>query len=199
VPGCVDGFELAVRAIVGQQVSVPAARTVLGRLTKRYGEPLDEPAGAVTHRFPTAERLAEVDPRELPFPRRRGEALRSLALLVAHDGLRFDAGADAAEALAALLEIPGVGPWTASYVAMCALGDPDAFLPTDVGVRHALERLGHPAEGPQATALAEPWRPWRSYAVMHLWASLVGGEPAGGLVAHQRDQVAERDVRVHQV
>ena len=198
VPGCVDGFELAVRAIVGQQVSVAAARTVLGALVADYGEPINEPSGTLTHRFPAADRLAEVDPAGLPFPRRRGEALRALARLVAVDGLRFDAGTDASAALAALLDIPGVGPWTASYVAMRALGDPDAFLPGDVGVRHALERLGHPAEGPEATALAEPWRPWRSYAVMHLWA-LVSAEPDRRLVADQADQVPERDVRVHQV
>jgi AraC family transcriptional regulator of adaptative response / DNA-3-methyladenine glycosylase II len=199
VPGCVDGFELAVRAIVGQQVSVPAARTVLGRLVERYGEPLAEPAGALTHRFPAAEALAAVDPAELPFPRRRGEALRTLARLVAHEGLRFDAGADSSAALAALLDIPGLGPWTASYVSMRALGDPDAFLPGDVGIRHALELLGHPAEGPAATALAEPWRPWRSYAVMHLWALAAGGAPERGLMADQRDLLAEGDVRVDQV
>ena len=99
VPGCVDGFELATRAIVGQQVSVAAARTVLGRLAASYGEPLAEPAGAITHRFPTAEALAEVDPGALPFPRKRGEALRALARLVAVDGVRFDAGADSSEAL----------------------------------------------------------------------------------------------------
>jgi AraC family transcriptional regulator, regulatory protein of adaptative response / DNA-3-methyladenine glycosylase II len=198
VPGCVDGFELAVRAIVGQQVSVAAARTVLGRLVDRYGEPLADPTGAITHRFPTAETLAEVDPADLPFPRKRGEALRSLALLVASEGMRFDAGADASAALAALLDIPGVGPWTASYVSMRALGDPDAFLPGDVGIRHALHRLGQSAEGPRATAIAEPWRPWRSYAVMHLWAS-VSAAPDGRLVANQPDEVAERDVRVHEV
>jgi AraC family transcriptional regulator of adaptative response / DNA-3-methyladenine glycosylase II len=198
VPGAVDGFELAVRAIVGQQVSVPAARTVLGRLVERYGEPLAEPAGPITHRFPTAEALAEVDPAELPFPRRRGEALRSLALLVSAEGLRFDAGADASAALAALLDIPGVGPWTASYVAMRALGDPDAFPAGDVGIRDALRRLGQPSEGPQATAVAEAWRPWRSYALMHLW-SLVSAAPDGGLVADHPDQVAEGDVRVHEV
>jgi AraC family transcriptional regulator of adaptative response / DNA-3-methyladenine glycosylase II len=207
VPGCVDGFELGVRAIVGQQVSVAAARTVLGRLVARYGEPLAEPAGAITHRFPTAGALTEVDPAELPFPRRRGEALRSLALLVAAEGLRFDAGADSSAALAALLDIPGVGPWTASYVAMRALGDPDAFPAGDVGIRHALWRLGHPAEGPAVTALAESWRPWRSYAVMHLWSSLgaapegtsVVGAPGRGLGAHDVHELAERDVRVDQV
>jgi AraC family transcriptional regulator, regulatory protein of adaptative response / DNA-3-methyladenine glycosylase II len=198
VPGAVDGFELAVRAIVGQQVSVAAARTVLGRLVEHYGDRLSEPAGPITHRFPTAETLAEVDPSELPFPRRRGEALRSLALLVTAEGLRFDAGADSSAALAALLDIPGVGPWTASYVGMRALGDPDAFPAGDVGIRHALQRLGQPAEGPQATAIAEAWRPWRSYAVMHLWAS-VSLAPDGRLVADQPDQVAERDVRVHEV
>jgi AraC family transcriptional regulator of adaptative response / DNA-3-methyladenine glycosylase II len=203
VPGCVDGFELAVRAIVGQQVSVAAARTVLGGLVARYGEPLTEPAGAITHRFPTAAALAGVDPAELPFPRRRAEALRTLARLVAGEGLRVDAGTDSAAALAALLDIPGVGPWTASYVSMRALGDPDAFPAGDVGIRHALARLGRPAAGPAATALAEPWRPWRSYAVMHLWSSL-GGEPLappplGGLGADELHEVAEGDVRVHEV
>jgi AraC family transcriptional regulator of adaptative response / DNA-3-methyladenine glycosylase II len=205
VPGCVDGFELAVRAIVGQQVSVAAARTVLGRLAARYGEPLAEPAGAITHRFPTVDALAGVDPGELPFPRRRGEALRTLARLVAGEGLRFDAGADASAALAALLDIPGVGPWTASYVAMRALGDPDAFPAGDVGIRHALARLGRAGEGPRATALAEPWRPWRSYAVMHLWSSLgdapltPGAQPVRGLGAHHAHEIAEGDVRVHEV
>jgi AraC family transcriptional regulator of adaptative response / DNA-3-methyladenine glycosylase II len=165
VPGCVDGFELAVRAIVGQQVSVGAARTVLGRLAAEHGEPLPEPDGGLTHRFPGAAALAELDPGTLPFPLRRAEALRALARLVAAGELHLDAGADAGETRAALTAIPGVGPWTASYVAMRALGDPDAFLPGDVGIRHALERLG-------ADADHERWRPWRSYAVMHLWRSL---------------------------
>ncbi|MEA2361177.1 MAG: AraC family transcriptional regulator [Thermoleophilaceae bacterium] len=207
VPGCVDGFELGVRAIVGQQVSVAAARTVLGRLVARYGEPLAEPLGSITHRFPTAQTLARVDPADFPFPRRRGEALRSLALLVAAQGLRFDAGADSSAALAALLDIPGVGPWTASYVAMRALGDPDAFPAGDLGLRHALARLGHLAEGPRATALAEAWRPWRSYAVMHLWSSLgdaprqpsVVRAPGRGLGAHHVHELAQRDVCVHEV
>jgi AraC family transcriptional regulator of adaptative response / DNA-3-methyladenine glycosylase II len=165
VPGCVDGFELAVRAIVGQQVSVAAARTVLGRLVAAHGEPLPEPDGGLTHRFPSATVLAEVEPRTLPFPRKRAEALRALAWLVAAGELDLGAGADADEARAALTAIPGVGPWTASYVAMRALGDPDVFLPGDAGVRHALERLGSGVE-------PERWRPWRSYAVMHLWRSL---------------------------
>jgi AraC family transcriptional regulator of adaptative response / DNA-3-methyladenine glycosylase II len=165
VPGCVDGFELAVRAIVGQQVSVPAARTVLGRLAAAYGEPLPEPDGALTHRFPGATALADADPGALPFPRTRASALRSLSRLSMEGELSLDAGSDSAEALAVLSEIRGVGPWTANYVAMRALGDPDVFLPGDVGVRHALARLGADTSG-------ERWRPWRSYAVMHLWRSL---------------------------
>ena len=165
VPGCVDGFELGVRAIVGQQVSVPAARTVLGRLAAEYGEPLAEPDGTLTHRFPPPDSLAELDPAALPFPRTRAMALRSLARLCANGELRLDAGSDAPEALGVLGEIPGVGPWTTSYVSMRALGDPDVFLPGDVGIRHALERIGTPVSD-------ERWRPWRSYAVMHLWRSL---------------------------
>jgi AraC family transcriptional regulator of adaptative response / DNA-3-methyladenine glycosylase II len=167
VPGCVDGFELGVRAIVGQQVSVAGARTVLGRLAAEHGEPLPEPDGGLTHRFPAAAALAELDPATLPFPRKRAEALRALARLVAAGELHLDAGADSDETRAALREISGVGDWTASYIAMRALGDPDVFLPGDVGIRHALERLG-------AGADHERWRPWRSYAVMHLWRSLDG-------------------------
>jgi AraC family transcriptional regulator of adaptative response / DNA-3-methyladenine glycosylase II len=203
VPGCVDGFELAVRAIVGQQVSVPAARTVLGRLAERWGEPLPEPAGGLTRRFPDAPTVARLDPADLPMPRRRGEALVALARLVAGDGLRLDAGADSTAALAALLAVPGVGPWTASYVAMRALGDPDAFLPGDVGIRHALERLGRPTDAPRVAALAEAWRPWRSYAVMHLWSSLdeplAAAQPGGALAVDDAHELAEGDVRVYEM
>lgn len=165
VPGCVDGFELGVRAIVGQQVSVAAARTVLGRLVSAYGDSLPEPDGGLTHRFPSASALASLDPASAPFPRTRATALRSLARLSADGELRLDAGSDPDEAVAVLGSIPGVGPWTTSYVAMRALGDPDVFLPGDVGIRHALARLGGEVSD-------EHWRPWRSYAVMHLWRSL---------------------------
>jgi AraC family transcriptional regulator of adaptative response / DNA-3-methyladenine glycosylase II len=169
VPGCVDGFELAVRAIVGQQVSVPAARTVLGRLAAAYGEPAA--GNGLAHRFPAPAALAEADPAELPFPRTRARALVELSTLAAAGQLRLDAGTDPAEARRLLTGIPGVGPWTAGYVAMRALGDPDVFLPGDVGIRHALARLGGPADD-------EAWRPWRSYAVMHLWRSLDGEHAA---------------------
>jgi AraC family transcriptional regulator, regulatory protein of adaptative response / DNA-3-methyladenine glycosylase II len=151
VPGAVDGFELAVRAIVGQQVSVAGARTVLGRMVERYGG------------WPTAEMVAASDPGGFPFPRARGQALVELARLVASGELTFDG--DTADTRAQLLAIPGVGPWTVSYIAMRALGDRDVFPPGDVAVRRALEVLGGDSD-------PERWRPFRSYAVMHLWRSL---------------------------
>ena len=138
VPGCVDGFEQAVRAVVGQQVSVAGARTVLGRLAADHGERADD--GQLL--FPSAAALADTDPAQFPFPRGRGEALRELARLVLDGRLDLDAGADPEATRATLLGIRGIGPWTASYVAMRALGDPDAWLPGDVGVRNALAQLG---------------------------------------------------------
>lgn len=172
VPGCADGFELAVRAVIGQQVSVTAARTVAGRLVARYGEPLDEPLGSVTHRFPSSAALAQADPGDLPMPRSRARALRELARLVDRGDLSLDAGTEPAAAVSGLLAVPGIGPWTASYVAMRALGDPDAYPTGDVGLRRALERRGHVAGRASEQRLAEAWRPWRSYAVAHLWRSL---------------------------
>lgn len=172
VPGCVDGFELAVRAVVGQQVTVVAARGVAAGLVERYGESLGEPAGAVTHCFPTSSALAELDPASLPMPRSRGKALRELARRVARGELSLGVGADPGDALAGLLSVPGIGPWTASYIAMRALGDPDAYPAGDVGLRRALERRGYEVDRAGEERLAESWRPWRSYAVMHLWRSL---------------------------
>lgn len=167
VPRATDGFELAVRTIVGQQVTLAAARRIGARLVALYGVPLEEPSGAVTHLFPTAAALAEADSGALGVPRGRAAAIRALA----RAGLDLSPGADRAAATRALLELPGVGPWTASYVAMRALGDDDAFPPGDAGVRRALERLGHDGRPAAAERLAERWRPWRSYALMHLWRS----------------------------
>jgi AraC family transcriptional regulator of adaptative response / DNA-3-methyladenine glycosylase II len=171
VPGCVDGFELAVRAVVGQQVSVAGARTVLGRLAAEHGERFED-----GRCFPAPGVLAEVDPRRLPFPGARARALSSLAALVAAGELDLDAGADPQAARAALLRIGGIGPWTASYVAMRALGDPDAWPAGDVGLRHALRRLGHRGDDAAALRLAEGWRPWRAYAAMHLWSTPGAGD-----------------------
>ena len=185
-PGHVDGSELALRAVLGQQVSVAAARRLGARLVAEYGKPLSRPDGPLTHCFPAAETLAAADPGALPMPRSRALALTGLAAALAGGELSLDPGADREHAAATLLALPGIGPWTVSYIRMRALSDPDAFLPCDVGVLEALTRLGAiPAgTGPAARSraaraaaalaqrLAESWRPWRSYAVHHLWASL---------------------------
>jgi AraC family transcriptional regulator, regulatory protein of adaptative response / DNA-3-methyladenine glycosylase II len=169
VPRATDGFELAVRAVVGQQVTLAAARRTGGRLVALYGRPLEEPAGAITHLFPTPAAVAEVDSLELRMPRVRANALRALARAVLGGELDLSPGADREAARGALLELPGIGPWTASYVCMRALGDSDAFPPGDAAVRRALERLGEDGRPAAAQRLAERWRPWRSYALMHLW------------------------------
>ena len=163
MPGTVDGGELAVRAVLGQQVSVAAARTLAGRLVAAAGERLAEPRGALTHLWPEPDAIAEAAPR-MPMPRSRRRTLAALAAALA-GGLRLDLESDRAAAREALLELPGIGPWTAEYVAMRALGDPDAWLPTDLGVRHGLARLGLGEEA------AEAWRPHRTHAVRHLWAA----------------------------
>jgi AraC family transcriptional regulator of adaptative response / DNA-3-methyladenine glycosylase II len=170
-PGAVDGDELAVRAILGQQVSVAGARGTAAKLVARYGKPLTAPSGSITHLFPSSATLAEVDPAELPMPRSRGRAVVTVAATLAAGDVRLDGGADRDEAEAALLALPGIGPWTTSYLRMRALGDPDAFLPTDLGVRRGLEAAGRPGDPASARALAEAWRPWRSYAVHHLWSN----------------------------
>jgi len=166
VPGAVDGGELAVRAVLGQQISVAGARTLAGRLTSALGAPLPESlaGGALTHAFPSSAALAAAGSAELPLTRARAHAVRTLATALADGSLALDPGADRDATRERLLTLPGVGPWTAEYVAMRALGDPDAFPATDLGVRKALERLG-PVD-------PERWRPWRAYAVQHLWASL---------------------------
>ena len=186
VPGHVDGNELALRAVLGQQVSVAAARRLGARLVAAYGKPLERTDGTLTHCFPTAETLAGADPGTLAMPRSRAAALTGLAGALASGDVSLDPGADRDRASAQLLALPGIGPWTVGYIRMRALSDPDAFLPGDVGVVEALERLG--AAGPGAAGpggagarrravkaaaeLAETWRPWRSYAVQHLWAYL---------------------------
>jgi AraC family transcriptional regulator of adaptative response / DNA-3-methyladenine glycosylase II len=189
-PGHVDGHELALRAVLGQQVSVAAARRLGARLVAAYGKPLERPDGALTHCFPTAETLASVDPAALPMPRARGRALTVLATALASGELCLDPGAERGRAAAQLVALPGIGPWTVSYIRMRALSDPDAFLPADTGVLGALARLGAVPAGNGAaarsraakagTALAESWRPWRSYAVHHLWAYLEDAGPALG-------------------
>lgn len=270
VPGHVDGAEVAVRAIVGQQNSVAGARTVLGRLVHQYGEPLptestrdiasattdnsasfelddelpddkasgaraNEAAGvltssapamlgtgqirddggrfaaqprsvipdpdprslgdhggtathattltpALTHLFPTPQALVDIDPADLPMPKARGRALIGLCQALVDGELALDRGPDRHQTRAKLLALPGIGEWTASYLALRALGDPDAFLPTDLGTRHGLARLG--ADPARATALAETWRPWRSYAQSLLWHVLLDPEGTSHVARH---------------
>ena len=172
VPGHPDGTELITRAVIGQQVSVAGARTIASRLAPRFGKPLDAPSGSVTHRFPDAAALAAVEPEDLPMPRRRAAALVAVVTAIADGDLIIDPGADRERLRAQLVALPGIGPWTAEYVLMRAVGDPDAFMPTDLGVRHALEALGVDSTPRAVLARAERWRPWRAYANAQLWASL---------------------------
>ncbi len=172
VPGHVDGFELAVRAVIGQQISVAGARTIAGRLVLGYGEPIagSDSSGQLTHAFPAAEALAAADPDALPMPRSRGRALVSLAGAVAGGEVVLDRSADRNDVRTALLGLPGLGPWTVDYIAMRALGDPDVFLATDLGARHGLAQVR--IDPDEAPARIESWRPWRSYAQMHVWSAL---------------------------
>ena len=173
VPGASDGFELAVRAVIGQQVSVAGARTVAGRLVAAAGDALAEPEGALTHLFPTPQALvdlAESDPGAYAMPASRRHALVALAKAVDNGDVVIDAGADPLELRRTLVALPGIGPWTAEYVAMRALRDPDAFMPTDLGIRRGAKALGLPDDPAQLVAASEGWRPWRSYAMAHLWA-----------------------------
>jgi AraC family transcriptional regulator of adaptative response / DNA-3-methyladenine glycosylase II len=165
-PAAVDPFEIAVRGVIGQQISVAGARTVTGRVVAAAGEPLRIGGGvdALTHVFPGPDALASIDPVHLPMPATRQRTIAGLAERVADGRVVLDGGADREDIESALLAVPGVGPWTAGYVLMRGLGDPDVFLPTDLGVRAGLSRLGVDA------ARADRWRPWRSYALHHLWA-----------------------------
>ncbi|MDQ0988010.1 AlkA N-terminal domain-containing protein [Streptomyces sp. V2I9] len=169
VPRTVDGAEFAVRAVLGQQVSTAAARTHAARLVTAHGTPVDDPEGGLTHLFPTPGALAGLDPEALALPRTRRTTLTTLVAALAEDRLRLDTDTDWEEARAALSALPGFGPWTVESIAMRALGDPDAFLPTDLGIRRAAERLGLPATPAALTARAADWRPWRAYAVQYLW------------------------------
>lgn len=158
LPRAVDGFEMAVRAVVGQQISVAGARTVLSRLL-------------VDGLFPTPEELLELPDEAFAMPGRRRETLRALARAML-DGLTLDSGSDRPATRAALLELPGVGEWTADYIALRALGDPDVFLPTDLGTRHGAAALGLPTDPTELAAHAERWRPWRSYAQILIWRAI---------------------------
>jgi 3-methyladenine DNA glycosylase/8-oxoguanine DNA glycosylase len=164
VPGCWNGFELATRAILGQQVSVKGATTLAGRIVKTFGQPFHAASG-LTHLFPAPEVLAEARLAGIGLPRARAETIQILARAVCDGQISFEGIIDSDGFLARLCEIPGIGKWTAQYVAMRALREPDAFPCGDLGLLHALD-LETPREVEQR---AEAWRPWRAYATMYLW------------------------------
>lgn len=183
VPGHPDGFELAVRAVLGQQISVARAGALVAQVVQRWGTD-----SAVGRLFPSAAELAEADLSVLPIPRARARTLSALAAAVGA-GLALDGSAARADVRQGLLDIPGIGPWTADYIAMRALGDPDVWLPTDAGTGHAAAVLG-----PDVNDLdrrSDDWRPWRSYAQMHLWAIAAG--PGIGCVQERAVQDVDRD------
>ena len=171
VPRSVDAAEMAVRAVIGQQVSTAAARTHGARLAERYGEQVEDPSGGLTRLFPDIAVLAGGDAAALAVPASRRQSVLALARAVAGGTLDLGAGADWELARSGLAALPGVGPWTIEIVAMRGLGDPDAFTPTDLGVRHAAVATGLPASPAALIKRAERWRPWRAYAVQYLWAT----------------------------
>ncbi len=172
VPGTTDGDEMAMRAVLGQQISLSGAATLAGRLVDAHGDRLRRPLGAVTHLFPSPATLAADGLDAVSLPGGRQRALMALAAVLAAGELTLDAGAERVATRRKLLALPGVGPWTAEYVAMRALRDPDAFLPTDLGIRRALERLGCDGRPGAAERCSARWRPYRAYAMAHLWAQL---------------------------
>ena len=171
VPRTVDEAEFAVRAVLGQQVSTAAARTHAGRLVTAHGTPVDDPEGGLTHLFPSPQALAALNPETLAMPRTRRATFTTLVGQLADGTLHLGVESDWAEARARLLALPGFGPWTVDVIAMRAFGDPDAFLPTDLGIRRAAGELGLPSTPAALIARAEAWRPWRAYAVQYLWAT----------------------------
>ncbi|WP_455351682.1 AlkA N-terminal domain-containing protein [Streptomyces sp. SYSU K217416] len=171
VPRTVDAAEFAVRAVLGQQVSTAAARTHAARLVTAHGRPVEDPAGGLTHLFPSPEALAALDPEALALPRSRRTTLTTLVGALADGSLKLGSDSDWEQARDGLAALPGFGPWTVEVITMRALGDPDAFLPTDLGMRRAARELGLPSTPAALTARAARWRPWRAYAVQYLWAT----------------------------
>lgn len=176
LPGTFDGFEAAVRAILGQQITVRAAHTIAGRFAAAFGEPIVAPHAALRFVFPTAARVAALVPSDiaqLGVVSARARAIIAVASALHEGSLRLDPGAPVDATLRTLRSLPGIGEWTAQYLAMRALGWPDAFPHTDFGV---LKALGE-KDPKRALAHAERWRPWRAYAVIHLWSSLEELQP----------------------
>jgi AraC family transcriptional regulator of adaptative response / DNA-3-methyladenine glycosylase II len=170
--GAVDGTELAIQAVLGQQVSLSAARTLATRLVSSDGEVIKIADPTLTRTFPSAARLADADLTKIGIPAGRQATIRALGLALASGRVALDPGADRSDVYRTLLEIPGIGEWTAGYIVMRALGDPDTFLSGDLGVRRAGSRLGLGTTPRAIAEHASAWRPWRTYATHQLWASL---------------------------
>jgi AraC family transcriptional regulator of adaptative response / DNA-3-methyladenine glycosylase II len=190
VPGAWDGFELAVRAIFGQQITVPAATRLLGRLVEAHGAPLSAMTGDVeglSHLFPSPAGLARVDLTLLGMPNARAMAVNSLAQALSADPAIFSRGASLEETIAKLRSLPGIGDWTAQYIAMRELREPDAFPAADIGLMRAMTAADGRRPSPaQLLSRAERWRPWRAYAALHLWAAGIQ-HPAASGKPHERE------------
>ncbi|TMC39037.1 MAG: DNA-3-methyladenine glycosylase 2 family protein, partial [Chloroflexi bacterium] len=171
-PGAVDGTELAIQAVLGQQVSLAAARTLSSRLVTAHGDVIKIADPTLTHLFPHAASIADADLARLGVPATRRATLRAVARAVADGTLALDPGADRTETYQQLVRLPGIGEWTAGYIVMRALGDPDTFLPSDLGIKKAVARLGIGSNARAISDHAAAWRPWRSYATHQLWATL---------------------------
>jgi AraC family transcriptional regulator, regulatory protein of adaptative response / DNA-3-methyladenine glycosylase II len=189
VPRTVDAEEFAVRVVLGQQVSTAAARTHAARLVSAHGEEIDDPAGGLTHLFPEMTALAAADPAALALPGGRRATFCALTGALANGRIDLGVGSDWQQARAQLAALPGIGPWSTETIAMRGLGDPDAFVAGDLGVRLAARQLGLPVTPAALTSRAAAWRPWRAYAVQHLWATgehAINRIPAGGPTARRQ-------------
>jgi AraC family transcriptional regulator of adaptative response / DNA-3-methyladenine glycosylase II len=174
LPGAWDGFELAVRAILGQQVTVRGATTLAGRLVLAFGRPVDACGPGLTHLFPRPEALAVADLSAIGLPQARAASIRALAAAVSRGDLVFGTSLGLEDAGARLCAISGIGPWTANYIAMRAFGEPDAFPASDLGLRRALGSGRRPLSAARLAHIAEDWRPWRAYAAIQLWTAVTG-------------------------
>ncbi|PJK36796.1 3-methyladenine DNA glycosylase 2 [Pseudomonas sp. S10E 269] len=173
VPGTWDGLELAIRAVLGQQITVVAAIRLAGKLVAQYGQPLATPHAGITHVFPAAEVLAAADLATLGMPKARGRTLSGVAQALLDDPRLFEPQASLKAGVARLVALPGIGDWTAQYIAMRQMREVDAFASGDIGLINALAALeGGPVSARQLLARAEAWRPLRAYAAQHLWTSL---------------------------
>jgi AraC family transcriptional regulator of adaptative response / DNA-3-methyladenine glycosylase II len=173
IPGAATAFELAVRAVLGQQISVAGATRLATRIAEHYGQRLDPPSRSLTTAFPGPASLVGSDIERLGIPHRRAAAIRQLAEDVSSGRLELERGKRLAETYQHLLSIPGIGPWTATYIALRALGDSDAIGTSDLGLRQALGTTRNPATPTVVKKAALSWKPYRGYATLHIWTQLL--------------------------